>query len=29
MENPGLTSTSPRIRAAVPTLSTGVYLFVW
>jgi hypothetical protein len=29
IKDPRLTSTSPRVRAAVPTFSTGVYLFVW
>lgn len=29
IKDPRLTSANPRIRAAVPTLSTGVYLFVW
>ncbi|HSB20732.1 MAG TPA: autotransporter outer membrane beta-barrel domain-containing protein [Anaeromyxobacteraceae bacterium] len=28
-QDPSLTSTNPRIRVAVPTVSTGVYLFVW
>jgi hypothetical protein len=29
MKDPRLTSSRPRIRAAVPTVSTGIYLFVW
>ena len=29
MKNPTLTSTEPKIRVVVPTVSAGVYLFVW
>lgn len=29
MKNPTLTSTEPKIRVTVPTISAGVYLFVW
>jgi hypothetical protein len=28
-KNPTLTTTDPKIRLAVPTISAGVYLFVW
>jgi hypothetical protein len=28
-QDPTLTTTDPKIRVAIPTVSTGIYLFVW